>query len=274
MPLPILNSSGQATPEALVRYFHQTERRMAEHLGEVAALDVGTAITNPSLPRVHDANALLDAAVPEGMSAADAFDAARAHFDGQGVRWWKCVPNPSLPPERTAPLAEHLAGHGYTRQTSDILYLDRMPTAAMEEAPGLRIIPARASYRHARQLAEEAAAAAGEPQLAEVLILDLDDPHWDAVLALIGTEPAGHVGVLAAGEIGRIETLLVSERFRRRGIGRTLMSRALEICARSLFKHIFLSCRPANAPAQALYAKLGFRKVGDFVEYRAPKASP
>ncbi|HEV2296664.1 MAG TPA: GNAT family N-acetyltransferase [Tepidisphaeraceae bacterium] len=269
MPLPILNSPAQATPEALVRYFHQTERRMAEHLGEIAALDVGTAIANPALPNVHDANVLLDAGIPQGMTAVESFEAARNHFDAQGSRWWKCVLNPSIPLEQTAPLAEHLLASGYTRETSDILYLDRMPSATVTEAPGVKMIPARASYRHARQLAEEMAAAAGEPQLAEVLMLDLDDPHWDAVLALVGTEAAGHVGVLAVGEIGRIETLLVSEKHRRRGIGRTLMSRALEICARSLFKHIFLSCRPANAPAQALYAQLGFRKIGDFVEYRA-----
>ena len=274
MPLPILNSPAQATPESLVRYFHQTEQRLAEHLGEVTALDVGTAIANPALSNVHDANVLLDAAIPEGMSAAEVFDLAQAHFAAQGTRWWKCVLNPSLPAERTAPFAEHLVANGYTRENSDILYLDRMPTATVAEAAGVRIIPARASYRHARQLAEEMAAAVGEPQVAELLILDLDDPHWDAVLALIGTEAAGHVGVLAAGEIGRIETLHVSEKHRRHGVGRTLMSRALEICARSLFKHVFLSCRAENAPAQALYAQLGFRKVGEFVEYRAAKESP
>lgn len=274
MPLPILNSPAQGTPETLVRYFHQTERRMNEHLGEVTALDVGTAVTNPALSNVRDANVLHDAAIPEGHSAAEAFDAARAHFDAQGSRWLKCVLNPSVQPQRTMPFAEHLLANGYTRQTSDILYLDRMPTATIVEAPGVKLIPARASYRHARQLAEEMAAAAGEPQLAEVLILDLDDPHFDAVLALIDTEAAGHIGVLAAGEIGRIDTLLVSENHRRRGIGRTLMSRALEICARSLFKHIFLSCRAENAPAQALYAQLGFRKVGEFVEYCAIREPP
>lgn len=273
MPLPILNSPANATPESLVRYFHQTERRMAEHLGEPEQLDVGTAIANPMLSRVHDANVLLDAAIPEGASAAEAFNAAQAHFDGQGVRWWKCVVNPSMAAERTAPLAEHLISNGYTRQTSDILYLDRMVATTIAEAAGVKFIPARASYRHARQLADEMAAVAREPQLAEVLMLDLDDPHWDAVLALVHTEAAGHVGVLAVGEIGRIDTLLVSEKHRRRGIGRTLMSRALEICARSLFKHIFLLCRPASAPAQALYAQLGFRKVGDFVEYIAPVPS-
>ena len=274
MPLPILNSPAQAKPEPLVRYFHQTEQRMAEHLGEVTALEVGTAIANPALPNVHDANVLLDAAIPEGMSAAEAFDMGRSHYAAQGTRWWKCVLNPSLPTERTSPLAEHLVASGYTRASSDILYLDRMPTATVAEAAGVRIIPARASYRHARQLAEEIAAAVGEPQVAEVLLLDLDDPHWDAVLALIGAEAAGHVGVLAVGEIGRIETLHVSAKHRRRGVGRTLMSRALEICARSLFKHVFLSCRAENAPAQALYAQLGFRKVGEFVEYRAPKPLP
>ncbi|MGB7158028.1 MAG: GNAT family N-acetyltransferase [Tepidisphaeraceae bacterium] len=272
MSLPILNAgAAQATPETLVRYFHQTERRMNEHLGEVAQLDVGTAITNGSLSNVHDANCVHDAALPDGVSAAKALDIARAHFESQGARLWKWVLNPSVPTQQTAPLAEHLLANGYNRETTDILHLDRMPTATVAESSGVKIIPARASYRHARQLAEEMASAAGEPQLAEVLMLDLDDPHWDAVLALVGTEAAGHVGVLAMGEIGRIETLLVSEKYRRRGIGRTLMSRALEICARSLFKHVFLSCRPANAPAQALYALLGFRKVGEFVEYRAPK---
>lgn len=271
MPLPILNAPGSATPESLVRYFHQTERRMAEHYGGPEQLDVGTAVANPALSRVHDANVLLDANVPEETTAAQAFDAAKAHFDARGTRWWKCVLNPSLPPQRTAPLGEQLIANGYVRETTDILYLNRMPTAAVAEAAGVKIIPARASYRHARQLAGEMAAAVGEPQVAELLMLDLDDPHWDAVLALVGPEAAGHVGVLAAGEIGRIETLHVSEKHRRRGVGRTLMSRALEICARSLFKHVFLSCRAENGPAQALYAQLGFRKVGELVEYRAPK---
>jgi GNAT superfamily N-acetyltransferase len=272
MPLPILNSgTASSTPDALVRYFHQTERRMAEHLGEASQLDVGTAIVNPSLANVNDANCLLDAAIPDGANASDALNLARAHFDAQGAPLRKCVVNPSVPTDQTAPLIDLLTASGFTPHGSDILYMDHMPTAPIVEAPGVRIIPARASYRHARQLADEMAAAAGEAQLAEVLMLDLDDPHYDAILALLSQEAAGHVGVLAVGEIGRIDTLLVSEKFRRRGIGRTLMSRALEICARSLFKHIFVLCRSDNAPAQALYAQLGFRKVGQYVEYRAPR---
>jgi ribosomal protein S18 acetylase RimI-like enzyme len=78
------------------------------------------------------------------------------------------------------------------------------------------------------------------------------------------------VGVLAVGEIGRIDEVYVSKDFRRTGIGRTMMSRALEICARSLFKHIFLSCDATNAPAIALYSQLGFLKIGEIASHYAP----
>ena len=80
---------------------------------------------------------------------------------------------------------------------------------------------------------------------------------------------AAYATVLTVGEIGCITELFVAQRFRRQGIARTMMSRALEICARSLFKHVFLSCEPTNTPAIALYRKLGFEKIGDFVCYTA-----
>jgi ribosomal protein S18 acetylase RimI-like enzyme len=46
-----------------------------------------------------------------------------------------------------------------------------------------------------------------------------------------------------------------------------MMSRALEICARSLFKHVSLSCDGDNTPAIALYKELGFTKIGEIVSY-------
>ena len=67
----------------------------------------------------------------------------------------------------------------------------------------------------------------------------------------------------------------LAARCRRQGVGRTLMSRALEICARSLVKHVMLSVEPGNVAAQALYARIGLRKIGEIVSYHAlwPRAS-
>ena len=76
------------------------------------------------------------------------------------------------------------------------------------------------------------------------------------------------VGVLAVGDIGRIDEVFVGERFRRRGIGKTMMGRALEICARSLFKQVMLSCMTDNVAAQSMYRELGFQKVGELRRLR------
>jgi ribosomal-protein-alanine N-acetyltransferase len=74
--------------------------------------------------------------------------------------------------------------------------------------------------------------------------------------------------VLAVGEIGRIEQVYVTESTRGQGIGTLMISRALEICARSLFKHVLLGVSPAKSNAIAVYRKFGFRKIGEFVEYQ------
>src|SRR5262249_33615712 len=153
---------------------------------------------------------------------------------------WKWVLNPALPAERTTPLADHLLALAFERQDLDIMYLAGQPQSPIHEVGGLTIIPARASFRHARQLLEEWTAAYS-PLMPDLLMLNLEDPQTDALLALKDGTPAAFVAILPVGEIGCIEDVFVSETFRGQGIGRTMMSRALEICARSLFKHVFLS---------------------------------
>jgi ribosomal protein S18 acetylase RimI-like enzyme len=192
------------------------------------------------------------------------------HFARVGTQCYSWVMNPSAAREQTEPLIEHLLARGYTRRQTQILYLQRMPTSPVREIAGLTIIPQRASFRHTRMLADESAAAWNEPQLAEASMSHLDDPNWDALLAMRDGRPLGKVGVLAVGEIGRIESLFVAQSARRQGIGRTMMSRALEICARSLFKHVFTSCTSENAAANELFARLGFAEVGRFVSIIAP----
>jgi ribosomal protein S18 acetylase RimI-like enzyme len=274
MPLPILTSHAQPSPSDLLRFSNRCELQWCRQIAEdEAALDVGTALVNARFSRVHDANQMMDASLPDGMTPADAVAQVHAYFEEQKSRCWKWTMNPSLPVERTQPLADYLLDQGYQRGAYDILYLRGRP-AAIDEVAGLTIIPSRASFKHARVLEEESAAAWNEPQLVETAMLHLEDPHSDSAMALKDGVPAGVVTVLSVGEIGQIASLFVAERFRRQGIGRTLMSRALEICARSLFKHVLLSCEPANSPAQALYHRVGFQRIGETFAYRAPQTSP
>jgi ribosomal protein S18 acetylase RimI-like enzyme len=267
MPLPILQPHAAATPEDLVRLFHRTELHWVRHLGEEAQLDAGTAFTNPQLPKVWDANNVIDAAVPPGASPEAAVEEVERHFAGAGTRCRQWVMNPSAPAARAAPLVEHLAARGWVAGPMDIMHLSG-PAAPPAETAGLTIIPARASFRHFRALAEESAAESGEPQLADASMLHLDDPHWDVSIALRDGRAVARAGVLAVGEVGRIDQLFVAPDARRRGIGRTMMTRVLEVCARALFKHVMLSVAPDDRVAIDLYTRFGFRRVGRLVAYR------
>jgi ribosomal protein S18 acetylase RimI-like enzyme len=273
MPLPVINARYDRSEFDLVRLFHKTGTMWAQHLAEPEQLDVGTAYANSSLARVWDANQVRDVALPPDLSPAQALELVAGHFNEQGSRCAAWVTNPSAPREQTAPLVDHLLATGHSRRDEDILYLRRMPEGPIAQASNLRIIPARASYRHSRTLALEAANECWPDvadQLAEAAVAHLDDPHFDALVALRDDRAVASVGVLAVGELGLVENLYVSAEFRRQGIGRTMMSRALEICARSLFRHVFLSLAPPNDAAMTLYRKLGFEPIGQYTRYLAP----
>jgi len=142
------------------------------------------------------------------------------------------------------------------------------PTSPIVEVGNLQIIPARASFAHTRRLIEESAADWNHAdQIADVEILHLDDPHTDALLALRDGRPVAYVAVLSVGDVGAGNDLFVAKDFRGQGIGRTMVSRALEICARSQFRHVFLHVRPELKQAIQLYEACGFRKIGDAVAY-------
>jgi ribosomal-protein-alanine N-acetyltransferase len=50
--------------------------------------------------------------------------------------------------------------------------------------------------------------------------------------------------------------------YRRRGIGERLLSRALELAREREARAVTLEVRVSNLPAQRLYEKFGFRRVG------------
>ncbi len=272
MPLPILSAAQAASPEDLIRFFHRIELHWTRHLAEETVLDAGTAFANPQLPNVSDANRMFDVSLPEGMTPQQAVEEANAHFDQQGTRCRSWVMAPTSDPAVRRQMIDHLFSLGYVQASFDILHLAQQPASAIREVSGLTIIPARASYKHYRILAEELAAEYQTPEFAEAVMLHLDDPHVDALLAIRDGKPAAFAAVLAVGEIGGVQEMFVSAPFRQQGIGRTLMSRAMEICARSLFKHVFVGVHSDNPAGVALYSRFGFRKIGEFAYYRSSMA--
>ncbi len=75
----------------------------------------------------------------------------------------------------------------------------------------------------------------------------------------------------AAGE-GEILTIAVARARKRRGVGRKLMDAVLRHLHAERVASLFLEVDETNAPAIALYRKLGFRDVGRRADYYEHKA--
>ena len=270
MPLPILNLPPESSPADLLRYFHRTALRRAEALAEAVPLDAGRAIANPALADLAEANQVRDAAVPPGASPGEAVAEVERYFMSQGTRCRQWVLNPSAGDAATGPLADYLVAHGHRPHQTDVFHLGGVTAPPPAALPGFTIIPARAGYRLLDALSVKASVEFGPPtkQRAEAMMLRFDDPHVDGLLALRDGVPAAAVGVLAVGDLGLIQDLYVAEDFRRQGVGRAMLGRALEVCARSVFKHVFAETEAGDAGTRKLLGEAGFKKAGETVAYR------
>jgi ribosomal-protein-alanine N-acetyltransferase len=272
MSLPILPSHRIVSSEDLIRYFYHAETDWGRQVAaDESQLDAGVAMANRDLAWVSDANQVVDAAVPQGATPQEVVAEADAHFARQGSTVLKWVMNPSLPAARTQPLADYVVTQGFHARGYDIYYLAGRPAGTIAEVPGLTIIPSRASFKHTRALADEAAAYFKFAQLADSIMLHIEDPQTDSLLALRDGLPAAYVSILNMGEIGYVSELFISEPFRNQGIGRTMMSRAMEVCARAVHRHVFVGVDATNAPAVHLYERFGFKRIGVFSFYSKTK---
>jgi [ribosomal protein S18]-alanine N-acetyltransferase len=80
--------------------------------------------------------------------------------------------------------------------------------------------------------------------------------------SLAGERIKGFIATrLIAGEL-HINNVAVRQRYRRSGIAKRLLEMALRQAAEKGATKVFLEVRAGNAPAQALYARCGFKVTG------------
>lgn len=270
MALNVLPSSSAVSDPGLVRLYAKALLHWLRHYADENDIEVGSAIINPDLPTVDEAHTLLDASIPADIGIETVLRQIDAAFAGARSSCARVMLRPELPEVDQRQYADAMALRGYVRNAVHVLLLEQMTGPMEQTRPGLTIIPARASFRHAIALAQEMMG--GDPaQSAESLCLHLDDPHYDAVIAL---DDQGHAvasaGILAVGEAGLLRHLFVTPAYRRRGIGRLMLARAMDICERSVFRHVLAATPAGNEPLGRLLSSSGFRTVGDVTLFRRP----
>ena len=267
MTLPVLPSSSIVSQATLLRLYDRALLHWLRHYGDENDIEVGVAIASSELPGIPEANTLLDAIVPAEASGQPIMDRIDAAFTTSGARCARIVLNPDSAETLPSEFCDLLLSQGYVKDTVQVLALVQAPGGLKQTYEGLTIIPARASFRHATQLAQEMIG--GESgQAAQSLQLHLDDSHYDALIALSDDKAVAWAGVLAAGEVGLLRQLYVSPQHRHRGIGTVMLARALDICQRSAFRHVLAGVAGGNEAYLSLLTKSGFRTVGTIVLFR------
>jgi ribosomal-protein-alanine N-acetyltransferase len=107
---------------------------------------------------------------------------------------------------------------------------------------------------------------------------DLTSEHCYYLVALPADDApgsgaiAGYAGLLAprGAKEGDIQTIAVAPEARRAGLGRVLMTALLNEARRRGAHEVFLEVRADNPHAEALYASLGFERIGVRPGYYQP----
>ncbi len=112
----------------------------------------------------------------------------------------------------------------------------------------------------------------GDPWPAASFTQMLSQRH---TIALVGEEDGAVVGYTigtAIADEGEVLNLAVDQPFQRRGFGRSLVERLLELLEERGALALYLEVRASNQPAIGLYEGFGFRPMGRRKSYyRAPR---
>jgi len=95
-----------------------------------------------------------------------------------------------------------------------------------------------------------------------------NDSEYTLFLAHSENEPCGAIIMQHHGVAGSpyVKSIVVSNKFKGRGIGKSLM-KYVEEYFRAYSKHMFLCVSSFNEDAQSFYKALGYKKVGELKNY-------
>ena len=116
--------------------------------------------------------------------------------------------------------------------------------------------------RHVPQVAALEKMCFCDPWSENSVASELENPLSRWLVAVEGEQVLGYVGSQTVLDESDMMNLAVDPAFRRRGIARALVLALIEELRKMGSRQLTLEVRVSNESAQALYAQLGFERVG------------
>jgi dTDP-4-amino-4,6-dideoxy-D-galactose acyltransferase len=92
-------------------------------------------------------------------------------------------------------------------------------------------------------------------------------PSTKVFVVTVRGEVAGYIGASAKGTVVHIELVVTAPQFRRRALGRFLMSKCLGAYQKDGYNRFRVVTQGSNIPAQRLYQSCGFRVIAAHLDY-------
>jgi ribosomal protein S18 acetylase RimI-like enzyme len=95
----------------------------------------------------------------------------------------------------------------------------------------------------------------------------LDDPPYDAFVALVDDQPAGRCTLYQVGDIARVMDLRVLPSFAERKVDVALMAHVLAMAKRLTMRSIVTQLEDDDTQGFEWYQQMGFARDGEIVEF-------
>lgn len=241
-------------------------------LCEKQTLKFGIAYHCPRFPSAAALNQFREVIVENDADAERAVAEAEQFFTENGVTLRRWAPATGA---RSDAVEELLTKRGFVRRESHAMGLAEWPDPQPVE--NVRVLPARAMRAAFRSIVEadlERIDAPNRHARLEIAEERLDDPHYDAFVALIDKTPAGAITLYQVGDFARVMDLRIADASSPGGAngssmeaGEALLAHALALAKRLTMRRVLVQVRTDDADAIALYQRSGFETDGRIVEY-------
>lgn len=105
------------------------------------------------------------------------------------------------------------------------------------------------------------------PWAAEAFAEAMTAPAAEVLVAVAGSEVAGHAVIVARGGDAELTNLAVGAVHRGAGIGETLLAAVADEARARRARRVLLAVRASNLAALRLYRRFGFREIGSHKSY-------
>ncbi|MCO6437351.1 MAG: GNAT family N-acetyltransferase [Phycisphaerae bacterium] len=239
----------------------RSTQAFAQQICDKETLDHGIAFYSERFAGLPEANQFREVYIDDPSNATKAWEQAESWFARQGLRCQRWSPGEG---QAIEPLEALLSGRGFEARRFDAMILTQWAELS-PSPPQVRVIHARA----VRQAYRETFIQSGEGReaVADAYAERLDDPSFDAFVALAEGNPAARATLYQVGDIARVMDVCVLPAYRGLSLEDALLSQALGLARRLAMRTILAQVPVEDEALRTMLGRAGFAEDGSVVEF-------